>query len=388
MSHEVRTPLTSIVGYADLLRRRGEGVIDTAPAIDAIARNAQHLLEVVNDVLDISKIEAGMMTIDCCAVDPTDVLADVISLAEPRAKEKSLPLKVSFISPTPTSIEIDPVRIRQVLLNLIYNAIKFTDSGQIGVDVSACPKDRSLTVVVRDTGPGMTPEQIVKISKFEAFCQADNSTTRRFGGTGLGLSIAHTLVNMLDGELSVESAIGKGSSFTITLHTSHTSKVATWRSAAKARSVLMSSVQHRHATTTNSDDALVTELSECRILLAEDSPDSQRLIALHLHRAGAEVDLASDGNEVFSLALDSTNADVSPYSVVLMDVDMPGIDGYEATKRLRDHGYDRPIIILSAHALSDSRSRGYQAGADDYLTKPIDPTRLIDACSRWATVER
>lgn len=390
MSHEVRTPLTSIVGYADLLRTGNSSPAETAPAVDAIARNASHLLQVVNDILDVSKIEAGMMDVERRSVDLVSVLADLVRLAQPRAIKKSIPLELSFQTPTPASIETDALRLRQILLNLTYNAIKFTDAGRISIDVSADAKDHSLTIGIRDTGPGMTPEQVETVSRFEAFRQADNSTTRQFGGTGLGLRIAHTLATMLDGCLSVESVVGEGSTFSVTLNNLNVPAGDSWRSQIEAQRLLIDS-QHIRDTATVGEPAKVNpsnNLGGLRILLAEDSPDSQRLICLHLRRAGAEVVPATDGNQAFLKAIASMDGSVPHFDVVLMDIEMPGIDGYEATRRLREHGYERPIIILSAHALSNSQNRGHQAGADDYLTKPIDPSRLIDACSRWARQDR
>lgn len=390
MSHEVRTPLTSIVGYSDLLRTGGTPAADTAPAVDAIARNASHLLQVVNDILDVSKIEAGMMDIERRPVDLVSVLADLVRLAEPRASKKSLPLEITFRTSTPASIETDALRLRQILLNLIYNAIKFTDTGRISIGVSADAEGRSLTIDVRDTGPGMTPEQLETISRFEAFRQADNSTTRRYGGTGLGLRIAHTLATLLDGHLTIESAVGEGSRFAVTLNNLHVAAGASRRSPIEAQGLLNASMERRATAAVGAQEPAnrPNDLAGRRILLAEDSPDSQRLISLHLRRAGAEVVPATDGNEALSKTSASMDDDASRFDVVLMDVEMPGIDGYEATQRLRALGYDRPIIMLSAHALSDSQNRGYQAGADDYLTKPIDPSRLFDACHRWATSGR
>lgn len=386
MSHEVRTPLTSIVGYADLLRTGESPPSETAPAVDAIARNASHLLQVVNDILDVSKIEAGMMDVERRPVDVVSVLADLVRLAEPKASKKSLLFELNFLTATPVLVETDALRLRQILLNLAYNAIKFTDTGGVSIDMSADATSQTLTIDIRDTGPGMTPEQVKTISRFEAFRQADNSTTRRFGGTGLGLRIANTLATLLDGSLAVKSVVGEGSTFSVTLKNLNAPAKDDWRSPVEAERVLVASQERRAIATVGAPDALTpsNSLLGLRILLAEDSPDSQRLITFHLRRAGADVVTADDGNEVFSKASTSMSNDESEFDVILMDVEMPGIDGYEATKRLRDRGYNRPIIILSAHALSDSQNQGYRAGADDYLTKPINPARLIDACSRWA----
>lgn len=380
MSHEVRTPLTSIVGYTDLLHETTSGSDDRAETVDAIARNAQHLLAVVNDILDISKIEAGMMSIDRASVDPVAVLAEVADLARSRASAKSLSFEIDFQSSIPASIETDPLRLRQILLNLVYNAIKFTDRGGVTIAVSADPVSHTLTLAVHDTGPGMTPTQLETISRFEAFRQADGGTARRFGGTGLGLRISHILATMLDGGISIDSTPGEGSTFTLALEIQDGWNETAARSAADAQAALDPAVRQvgsEPRTPTASLDGL-------NILLVEDSMDNQRLLAHHLRRTGAQVVLASDGAQALSLIDGGTGNDTRRFDVVLMDVEMPGMDGFQATEHLRRMGYDRPIIILTAHAMSDSREQGMRAGGDDYLTKPINPARLVNACLSWA----
>ncbi|MFI4882239.1 MAG: ATP-binding protein [Phycisphaerales bacterium JB064] len=375
MSHELRTPLTSILGYADLLDADPAKLEENAHFTEIISRNANHLLGIVNDILDLSKIEAGMMSLETMPIDPMYVLTEALGLAEARARSKSLPISVVFESSIPTEITTDPLRLRQVLLNLLSNAIKFTDDGAITIRVRADPADQTIGLTVSDTGVGMSEAQVAVIRRFEAFRQADSSTTRRFGGTGLGLRITHTLVHMLGGELSVDSKEGEGSSFTITLPCASTANSHTWRTAGEAESQFAGLVNaHTHHPQVVHPES---DLDGVRILLAEDSQDSQRLITLHLKRAGAVVVTADNGDQ----AIRRIAADPE-FDLVLMDVDMPVLDGLQATRRLRAQGFDRPIVFLSAHAFSDNRQRGLNAGGNEYLTKPIDPKKLIDTCQQ------
>lgn len=372
MSHELRTPLTSILGYADLLLDKdASGQIDAAKAID---RNAHHLLEVVNDVLDISKIEAGMMQIDRADTRLPRVLADAVEIVRERAVQKGLEIITRFESPIPASITTDALRLRQVLINLLGNAIKFTEQGRVTLAVRADPAAGLISLRVSDTGIGMTPQQLRRIARFEAFQQADGSTSRRYGGTGLGLRISHTLAQLLGGSIGVESRIDHGSTFTLTLPIGADAAPCISPADFQSRYHEALHADTRPSTSTNTD----APLAGMRILLVEDSTDNQRLLALHLRRAGATVDTADNGHRAIDIIRQNSACDG-----ILMDIEMPGMDGYEATRQLRKDGFQKPIVFLSAHATSESRAQALQAGGDEYLTKPVERDKLLATCKAW-----
>ncbi len=379
MSHEIRTPMTAILGYADVLLEPGKSQSDVLDAVTIIRRNGAHLLSIINDILDISKIEAGRMTVERVACDPVQILSEVYSLMRVRAEERGLSLNVEFIGPMPGVIRTDPTRLRQALLNLVGNAIKFTKSGGVrivaGIASDAADPDHRLRISVIDTGVGMTPEQIDRL--FRPFAQGDTSTTRHFGGTGLGLSISRSLVRMLGGDIEVESTPGAGSTFTLTL------SVGDLSGAVMVESPSLSAMPERfeeEAVRTARKDA--TKPLSGRFLLAEDGPDNQRLISHILRKAGAEVDLAENGRNAFEMA-DAASRAGAPYNIILMDMQMPVMDGYTATSKLRRSGYRGTIIALTAHAMTGDRERCLGAGCDDYATKPINRDELIGLCADY-----
>jgi signal transduction histidine kinase/ActR/RegA family two-component response regulator len=372
MSHELRTPLTAILGFAEVLRDESgpaEGE-SRRQAVDTITRNGEHLLQLINDILDLSKIEAGRLEIDPRPCDPRKIVDDCVALMNVRAAAKGLALGVDCDPALPCRIQSDPTRIRQVLLNLLGNAIKFTEQGEVRLSAAfAAAPEPSIAFDVRDTGIGMTPQQAAAI--FEPFRQAEASTARRFGGTGLGLTISRRLTEMLGGCLQlVESQPGAGSRFRAVI-----------AAAAPADETDPAEGPGREP---EPDDALPAgprTLAGCRILFAEDGPDNQRLISHLLRKAGAEVALAADGAEAVDRALGAAAAG-QPFDVILMDMQMPVMDGYEASRRLRAGGYTGPIIALTAHAMSGDREKCLAAGCTDYATKPIDRARLIAAIAR------
>jgi PAS domain S-box-containing protein len=372
MSHEIRTPMTAILGFADVLADEATHPLDSqqrADAIEAIRRNGDHLLAIINDVLDISKIEAGKMKIERLAVDVGSLVREVAASMRDRATAKGVALVVDVAPTLPAAVLTDPLRLRQILLNLVGNAIKFTDRGSVHV-AAGLDDQRRLRVLVRDTGIGMTEQQ--RRGLFQAFSQADTSTTRRFGGTGLGLRISKRLAEMLGGDVAVESAVGKGSTFTVTLPAE----------PAPAEQAAASDSSKKAAERGNS-----RSLAGARILLAEDGQDNQRLVSLLLRRAGANVTIAENGRlAVGSLCDggDSKNALRSPcpFDLVLLDMQMPEMDGYAVAGLLRQKGFDRAVIALTANALSGDRDRCLAAGCDDYLTKPVDRQALLTACER------
>ncbi len=393
MSHEIRTPMTAILGYADLLAEEWEWNRGLSPDqrveyIRTIKRNGQHLLSIINDILDLSKIESGKMTVEHIDTRPVSVIHDVISLMEVTAKAKGLGLRVVYDTPVPAKIASDPLRLRQVLVNLVGNALKFTEVGGATIRVSLEGSDAAnglLKMEVQDTGIGMTPEQVSRL--FGAFEQADVSTTRKFGGTGLGLRISRRLAQMMGGDIQVKSDQGRGSSFTLVIGVGPVEgmEMVTPESApepitsekpAPARAFLEA-----------------TALAGVHVLLAEDGPDNQRLIAFHLRKAGAEVDVAENGEiAVRSLTADRTVTGplhASPhYDLVLMDMQMPVMDGYTATRTLRERGWARPIIALTARAMDGDSDECIKAGCDAYATKPIDRNTLIGLCAEWVAKSR
>jgi CheY-like chemotaxis protein/anti-sigma regulatory factor (Ser/Thr protein kinase) len=289
-----------------------------------------------------------------------EIAADVLRLLEARAFEKGLELRAEFDGPVPETIQSDPTRVRQILINLVGNAIKFTHEGSVVMRMGH--RDEQLWVDVVDSGIGLRPEDCDHI--FDSFTQADSSTTRRYGGTGLGLTISRRLARMLGGEVDVTSEHGAGSRFQLTLCTGSLERVA-----------MLDAPDISAIAATPSERAQRPQLTG-RVLLAEDGPDNQRLIRLILERAGLEVALAEDGEQALNAVLAASEAG-APFDLILMDVQMPHLDGYQATAQLRGAGCDRPIIALTAHAMAGEREKALRAGADDYATKPIQAEQLL-----------
>ncbi|MFO0896027.1 MAG: ATP-binding protein [Pirellulales bacterium] len=371
MSHEIRTPMTAILGYTDVLIEDNWGRQATQDALGILKRNGEHLLELINDILDLSKIEAGKLVLEPATCSPRQIMEDVAKLMQSKAEQKALALRLEIDPALPACIVTDPLRLRQILLNLVGNAIKFTEHGEICLVAAWAPIAGAgeLTFEVRDTGMGIEPAQLEHL--FQPFRQADASTTRRFGGTGLGLAICRRLARRLGGDVTVESEPGQGSVFRVTV------------AAAAAGAA------EKPAALPGKPNGALGEgrLTDCRVLLAEDGLDNQRLIGLVLERAGARVTLASTGEDATRLALYAWERHQA-YDVILMDMQMPVLDGYAATRLLRSQGYEGPIIALTANAMSGDRDACLAAGCDDYVTKPLDRQQLLTTLHRWWTVER
>jgi PAS domain S-box-containing protein len=372
MSHEIRTPMTAILGYADLLADAETSEAERRAHLDTIRRNGELLLSLINDILDLSKIEVGKMTLDRQACPLWETVDDIVALLRVRAAEKSLRLELEPVFPLPESIRTDPIRLRQILLNLIGNAIKFTDKGFIRVTMRMVERQPGprIEIAVRDTGIGIYPEDVERL--FTPFTQADTSSTRRFGGTGLGLTISRRLARMLGGEILVESVPGEGSTFTVSLD------------PGPLDSKLLDRLPGRQTAAMPAPLASARSL-EGRVLLAEDGLDNQRLVALILRRTGLEVDLATTGREAYEMALRSRE-EGHPYGLILMDIQMPDVDGYEATARLRAEGWTGPIVALTAHAMPGDPEKCRAAGCDGYLGKPIDIPVFLTTVARYVTV--
>jgi|GEM_PF-4430788 len=375
MSHEIRTPLTAILGFADLL---DDDPVQTASAIRTIRNNANHLLTIINDILDMSKIEAGKMAVEKISTRPEQIVEEVASLMQPRARGKGVNVLLRYDTSIPEHIESDPTRLRQILLNLVGNAVKFTERGDVTIHASCDRLAQTMQFCVRDTGIGMTPEQRDAIALFDAFNQADGSTTRKFGGTGLGLRISNSLAQMLGGEINVESELGAGSAITVTVSTGDLSDV---KMRSPDQALRLAKIDHENRTEKKMSHDEAAPLSGLRILLAEDGPDNQRLIALLLRKAGADVTVVENGRLAFQAVMIAPLDE--PFDVVLMDMQMPELDGYGATRKLRKEGLRLPVIALTAHAMDADRQRCLDAGCDDYVTKPIDRGVLLNTCARW-----
>jgi signal transduction histidine kinase/CheY-like chemotaxis protein len=376
MSHEIRTPMTAILGYTDVLREECWGRQRSLEAIDVIRRSGDHLLEIINDILDISRIEANRIEIESVPVKPVHLIADVCSLMRVRSAAKGLTLEIAFRGSVPETIRSDPTRLRQVLMNLIGNAVKFTERGGVELRVEldesdgACPR---LAFEVADTGVGIAPERIPQL--FQPFSQADTSLSRRYGGTGLGLAISQRLVRLMGGDIDVQSTPGRGTTFRFSIPTGKLDGVA--RIVPQAGS---SCLAGGAADAVRGDPP--SGFPACRILLAEDTPENQRLIEHVLRRAGATVAVVENGELAVDAALAARERG-EPFDLVVMDMQMPVLDGYSATRVLRQKGYDLPIVALTAHAMQGDRELCLSAGCDDYATKPIQRESLLALLARY-----
>jgi light-regulated signal transduction histidine kinase (bacteriophytochrome)/CheY-like chemotaxis protein len=388
MSHELRTPMTAILGYADLLAETGDKPIPEAQRLDylnTIKRNGEHLLTIINDILDLSKIEVRKMTVERIKVSPEQILLDVNSLMQVKAKAKGIELKTVVATPIPATIQTDPVRFKQILVNLVGNAIKFTEHGgvtiKVGLDTTR-PDAPFLRLDVVDTGIGMTPEQLGNM--FGAFVQADASTTRKYGGSGLGLRISRDLASLLGGEVTVTSELGKGTTSSATLATGLIDGVAMLESL----SVVKDLVPEPSAKAPGQTPQVLKGL---RIFFAEDGVDNQRLIAHHLRKAGALVEIFENGKLVLEAMTQQGTVDgpLRPEAVcdlVLTDMQMPIMDGYTLAGKLRNKGWSRGIIAITAHAMTGDLEKCRAAGCDGYISKPIDKNKLIEACRKHAGI--
>ncbi len=372
MSHEIRTPMTAILGFVETLSEPDLSDSDRLNALFTVRRNGDHLLAVINDILDLSKIDAGRLDVERIAYSPCRIVAEILSLMRPRAERKGLFFEVEYAGAVPKVIQTDPVRLRQILMNLSGNAIKFTETEGVRLIVRFVPGDVPLMEFdVQDTGIGVAAEEVERL--FRPFSQADSSTSRRFGGTGLGLVISKRLAQLLGGDVVlVRSQRDVGTLVRATV-SAGPSAGACMTQDPQMETVLL--------TAESSQPRKSAPRLQCRVLLAEDGIDNQLLVTQVLTRAGAHVTVMENGR----LAVDAAMAAAGrgePFDLVLMDMQMPVMDGYQATSLLRAKGYRGKIVALTAHAMSGDRDKCLHAGCDDFATKPIDRRRLIETVYR------
>jgi len=364
MSHEIRTPLTAILGFGSLLKDGTLSQYQIQQHVESIIRAGNHLHQIINDILDMSKIEAGQLVIEKTQVNIPDLLNDINFLMKPYSEEKGLNFRIKYNFPLPEIITTDATRMKQVLLNLCSNAIKFTNDGNIELVVNYSRKDNRLGIDVIDTGVGMDAHEVNRL--FVPFSQGDSSNTRQFGGTGLGLCICKELVNNLGGDISCQSRKGIGSRFSFFIDPGHIDEA-----------VLVDEFESSFIEP--EDEIIKIEPGSLvgNVLLAEDTLDNQKLISMYVTRTGASVDVVSNGKQAVDKAL------AGDYDLILMDMQMPIMGGLDATAKLRTMGYTNPIVALTANALREDQEKSLRAGLDEYLTKPVDLNRFNSVLKRY-----
>ena len=362
MSHEIRTPLTAIVGFSETLLESDQTMSDRIDTIQTLIRSGKHLQSIINDILDLSKIEADKLTIESKETDLFSIVDHVYDLASLQAIDKGLSCRVDYEFPLPAKITTDPVRLKQILINLCGNATKFTGDGNIRMVISAVHERNQVVFKIIDSGIGMTSEQKDKL--FKSFSQADSSITREYGGTGLGLYLSKQLAIMLGGDITVESIKDVGSCFALSINAGDSER---WQLVQEKPQ----REEQTHCVT------LPQQQFSGEILLAEDSPDNQRLFSHIIRKLGANITVAENGK----VAVDK--ARLTRYDLILMDMQMPVMDGLEATRQLRKNGYRGAIVALTANAFKEDRDNCLRAGCNDFLTKPINRSNFIKVLSSY-----
>ena len=369
MSHEIRTPLTAIIGFAELLSERSTHIEDRVSVSKTIVKNGKHLLKIINDILDISKIEANRMGFEKTYFSPVELILDVEEIVGNQFKEKGIQLFIEYNFPLPNLIYNDSLRTKQIILNLCSNSLKFTKAGKVSINICCDIEGEKIFFTVIDSGIGLSEEQTSKI--FDAFTQADSSTTRKYGGTGLGLSLSKQFAEKMGGTITVESMHGIGSQFCVSISTGKLDESQLIEGEAELPEKTDSiAYQYDHSCTVKGS-----------ILIVEDNEDNQQLLSIILCDIGAEITFAKNGQE----ALDKTRN--KTYDLILMDIQMPVMGGIEATKILRQSDYTNPIVALTANAMKSDYDMCIEAGCDGFLTKPINKDKLFKTIYKYLEIE-
>jgi PAS domain S-box-containing protein len=370
MSHEIRTPMAAILGYADILSERLQDT-DCYEYVVIIKRNGRYLIELINDILDLSRIEAGKLEFDIEPVSLPDFVNEIQTLMQVRADEKNLLFHILYTGKVPETIQTDSTRLRQVLINLIGNAIKFTERGEVQLIIRMISSAEApeIEFTVQDTGIGISDKQQSHL--FKPFAQGDASVTREYGGTGLGLAISRRLVEMLNGTIEVESELGQGSIFHVRLPLGSLEGIA-----------LVEPGQIFHTSQVSVPPDNLPRLN-CRVLVVDDRREIRYICQHFLEKSGATVITAEDGQQGVDVALAAREAG-NGFQVILMDLQMPRVDGLKAVAQLRSHGFETPIIALTADAMKGDRERCLNGGYDNYLSKPIDRAVMLEMVWKYA----
>lgn len=375
ISHEIRTPVSVILGYADILRSSGTiSFTDQVRMLDAVAQGAEHLLSIVNDILDISTIESGHLKLNTSDLNTKELLSSIEFFMSARAFEKDLHFTVSIEGDVPSVFITDHTRVRQVLINLVGNAIKFTDSGRIALNMKYMKQESGhfITFIVSDSGPGIPKEYHDRL--FQPFTQIDSSITRKHGGTGLGLAISRRFAKALGGDLYLRESDSQGSTFVFTVPVSLPDSYE-WIQHTGPH-------VHEPEEPEPGSDEPQDRSATGKILLVEDAQDLRLLITRQLSDLPVSVESAADGEEGMKYIMNSLK-NKEPYDLVITDIQMPVMDGYTMTRKVREAGYGGPVLALSAHAMKSDREKSLQAGCNDHITKPVKKKQLLAACKKW-----